>query len=633
MSTVKVNIGGQSVPVQVQTYQFGDQSLSASVEAGLAAVVAATADIEAASDVAVAASVSAAADAASADVDRIAAETARNEAEAIVAAVPTSASYASDSAGRTGAGTDGAQYWLRTSDGLKMRTRLTSSTSEDFLVSGQPVILLSVNGLYIRDQFIRFEVTALGANNDYTVRPFDRSVRLGGVSGTGTLPYWLWECPKTNNIGSGGVTVTVLNGDGTTFIASAFRKDLNNTPLDPGDHQLGNLLVCRRLTAAEDSGQRILWAQAPDLATKALAPLALSIDDMGVVPSAARPLHYYKAGANQHVIQMLFDEDQYVSDQDPADIIRVVEMDMATFQSDAGNCLSLNSVFTRVAGLSVQDLNMMFFDLVGGATVDTGRVPTSIGESPVIGGNYASGAGSAVISGAGHGYLVDPATSLALTLNDVTTGGVDVVSSISVTAVVGSRRYGDKLVKTLTAKCETAAHGIYCFATWEITYDPMATQQIVMRTTYDFTHASLTVTPGFVRAFAMLWAFSGLNRCQAIVNGVPQPIKTIDLRDNSDVLLGHPEAVYFWRDGRDGRQTLVTNNFGYGYTHKENGTLVAVTPGQSQAYVDNFDWGVKLYAGQFGDHTGTTIRNMTGIVVTFEIGVQYLPDAAPRTYP
>jgi len=202
------------------------------------------------------------------------------------------------------------------------------------------------------------------------------------------------------------------------------------------------------------------------------------------------------------------------------------------------------------------------------------------------------------------------------------TGGIDITFTISPSSTIGYEFNGDKIVKTVTYKNQNAALDVWARTTHVTTYDPTATGgQIRMETTHDFTHADVTVTPGMLRGFAMLWAGTDVNRCQAIVNGVPGTVQTIDKRDNTDTTLGFPEQVIFWHSDFPEHQIVVTNNFGYGYSHKVNGTLVA--NGIYPTYVDNFNWGVKLYGGLYGDQTGTTPTDMSGKIITYDVSFEW----------
>lgn len=619
---MRVQLGGQTVQVRVTTTEVSGLQAQAAAETALVTIAANRAAAETAETNAEAAEVAAELARDQAVIAKDLAEEYRDE-TAVYAGTTNLDDFYLNTAAGLAATPSGSYFGVPGTDGVAIYR-------DNAGVADAGPVMPSIDYIGKRPQFIKCVAGAVTSGNSYPITPVDTNIRY---SGTGENYVWVWEAPAVNDQGSGSVDVTIKNGAGTTFATISIRK-LGNTALTGSEFSTGDLIMARRQTSSEDVGQRLLWMAPPNTAVKQMSPGVTAIDEMGKVPSTSRPLYYVKPGQNTHYVQMTLDADRYsgAAEFDPANIIRVCEMDMANFQADTGNCLSLNSVFTRINGVTAQDLNMLFTRLVGGVTVDTGRVPTTIGEPPVIGGKFGDAANLYTIAGPGHGFLVEPATTLTGTLNDATTSDVDTETSISVTADTWTEFYGDKLVKTLVAKCENAAHDIYCVATWVVTYDPSAEQQIRIQSTWDFTDAEVTVTPGFMRGFSMLWASTYANRCQPIVNGVAQPIETINLRDDSNITIGYPEAVYLWRDGDDERQVKVTNNFGYGYTHKENGVLVAVDVGQSESYIDNFEWGVKLYAGLFGDQSATTPRDMTGIVVTMDCGVSFI-QAPARSYP
>lgn len=650
MTDVTVSIGGEEVNVSVeggslnpslQAIQDAEQQAEAAAvaaqTAAAQAIAAAAASGSASAQAAALSAADAAEDANQADLSAQAAALSEADAEAAAAdaadaasqaqaaedaaaayasAVPPNITYDTDAAGRTGVGVDGGVYWLRTTDGLRLKTRVNSTTSADVLSGGQPIILITVNGLYTKMLFVKCTVTALGAGNSYTITPVDANVRY---SGTGTQYVWVWQAPAANSVPSGSVDVTIKDGAGTTFATINLRKRGNAT-LDGSEFQAGDLIMARRQTAAETPGQQLLWMAAPDTGITVIPPTYRANDILGFNPSKDRPLFYFKNGPNQHYITMRLAEGAYGSGlpRRHSDMVRAVEHDMASFQGDTGNVGSLNSLFSRVGGLANHDLNMLFERLIGGATVDTGRPPTII-EVPFQGGKFGDPTNLYVVVGPGHGGMVNPTTTYAATLNDFTTGGLDVVTMIDPNAPYGTSFFGNKIVKTLATKLENLAGDIFCYATWTVTYDPNNTTdgQIRVQSKYDFTHPSITVTPGFMRTSAFLFAQTDADRCRPIVNGVPGPITTIDFRNDVDtVLASFPEKVIFWHSSQPTKQWVVKANFPYGFSHKENGVNIAQGPGAS--YVDNFDWGTKMYANPVGDQSAVTPRNMTGIIMEYD---------------
>lgn len=428
----------------------------------------------------------------------------------------------------------------------------------------------------------------------------------------------IFEVRVTGNKGAGAATLSILKPDGTTLIAATtiFQKDGVTAPPALA-WETNDTIRVRRLA----SGFFAL-ADPPSSAVRSVSSWLPALGDLGQRGSTIRPLMYTKAGDEQHFVEMRLHEDKYLNGQSrrQSDMLRLVLHDMANFQSIDGNLLSINSLMTRMRGLSLHDLNMQFTDLISGIVTNTGRSPTTI-EPPIHGGKFGDAANLYVIAGAGHGSVDEPVSVVTGTYADASTSEVDTDVVIDPGAAIDYRFSGDKLVVETEMLCVNAAADVWCVQSHIMTLDPIATDQLRVQSEYDFDHADVTVTPGFIRGFGMLWAMTDVDRCQPIVNGVAQAIEIIDLRDDSENTIGFPEQVVFWHSDFPEKQIIVTNNFGFGFTHKENDVLVANDV--HQAYIANGSDYVKLYSNLFGDHaTATTRRDMTGIVVTQDFGVR-----------
>lgn len=611
MSVVTVNVGGRTVPVRVQTYQFGDMSASASVQAAIVSIAANVANAEAAEDGAVAAQQGAETAEDNAVIAKDLAEEYRDE-TAVYAGTTNLDDFYLNTAAGLAATPSGSYFGVPGTDGVAIYR-------DNAGVADAGPVMPSIDYIGKRPQFIKCVAGAVTSGNSYPITPVDTNIRY---SGTGEQYVWVWEAPAVNDQGSGSVDVTIKNGAGTTFATISIRKR-GNAALEGSEFQTGDLIMARRQTSAEDVGQRLLWMAPPNSAVRDMAPLIRALDTFGPRPSVSRPLHYEKAGIDQHVIRMLLTADKYADGMSrrQSDCVQITEHDMSTFQADTGNCLSLNSIFSHVWTRDCHDLSMMFDSLSGGITVDTGQVPTTL-ETPVIGGKFGDAANLYTIAGAGHGFLVDPTSTLTTTLNDATTAGVDSVSTIDVDADIATPFRGDKIVKVMSGKAENAAHDIYCRPTWTVTYDPAADNQIVLDMEWDFTHADVTVTPGFLRGFANLFAGTDLDTCQPYVGGVAGAVTTINLRDDTETTLsGHPEKVIFWHSDFPEKQIVVTNLYGYGVPFKIND--VAQPNTATDTYIDNFDWGIKLYMNPFGDQSATTPVDASGQVYTSSTGIRF----------
>jgi hypothetical protein len=557
-----------------------------------------------------------AADAVQTGEDRADVEAMRDETAIYSGATNVSGIFVDTTAGLAATANQG-YFYVPSTDGLALYRDNAGSA-----VAGP--VMPSVDYLGKRHQVIWCVATYTGGGTTNAQRwdPIDTTVRF---LGDGTKYILMALSPVANNLGSGAIDVTVRDGAGNTFLTAAIRKGTANASMAANDIAAGDLMMIKRsLTTGigADASQRWKWLLASDVATKNSAAMNVHTDLL--TTSSIRPLMYVKADTNLHLIDMRLDESKYDASvsRRRSDRVKIAEMDLSDFMSDTGyNAVSLNSYFGRLEGRILEHLNMVFRDLIGGVVTDTGRSPTAL-EPPMDGGKFGDASVLQVVAGMSHGHVVEPATSYTMTYADPSTSEVDTNVSISVTAPIGTRYYGDKIVKTLTFKAENAAHDIWCFVTYVVTYDPADTDQIRIQSTFDFTHASVTVTPSMKRGFGMLAAFTDIDMAEAIVNGVAQGPIYCDQRDSDDIPIGFPEQVYFWNSDFPEAQIVVTNNFGYGYTHKENGVLVAnATP----SYIDPFDDYIKLYGGLYGDHSGAPVmRNMTGIVVTTDQGIRFI---------
>lgn len=355
----------------------------------------------------------------------------RDEAQQILASTPASPSYATDAAG-IAAVAIGAQYWLRTVDGLRLKTKTGASTFADYVTSdGRALILTSTNGVYALRPIIRMYVSALGANNDFTIRPVNPQERLNGA---GTDPLLMWPWPKTNSIGSGATNVTVQNGDGSTFFGPAAFVRSGPTNLSPNDVELGFNVVGRRMTAGEDVGQRILWVEWPDTAVKRLSPAISRGRVFGEAPTPDRPIGWEKAESDLHRLRIRSHRGNYAAGRPyrHGNHIEVAIKDMGTFMSDPPGVPALNSYFSIWGGRICQDLNLLFDKLDSGVSVNNGGGGPTTLEPPGILCNFATQTpAQAVVGGVSHGNWDALGGFLRRFWNDASTGTIVAVTSLN----------------------------------------------------------------------------------------------------------------------------------------------------------------------------------------------------------
>lgn len=204
------------------------------------------------------------------------------------------------------------------------------------------------------------------------------------------------------------------------------------------------------------------------------------------------------------------------------------------------------------------------------------------------------------------------------------TGGIDKLGPDLAFLDIGAEWYGDSLNTIAVGYMQSTANENICRYTYSTTYESVQDHHIRLVTQYDFTDAGIVVTPGMVRTFATLAAFTDMNRCRGLYNGVWGPVLVIDKRDDSTTNLGLPDAVEFWHTDFPEKKCLVRNNSGIGKAYLQSNTglagpFVAVDRQAAYpSYISNFDWGVKLYADTVLDGTGATKTNMTGKVLIFD---------------
>lgn len=548
------------------------------------------------------------------------AEASATEAETAAAASNTDGIYPNEPTGRAAVG-DGEYFWVPSTNGQTLYRRVDAGSS----TQGPTIPSLGITG---PRQYIKCTASTSGhSNNDYSITPVDATAVY---TGDGTQYIWVWEAPIPNVAGSGSVSVTIKNGAGVTFLTLPLVKDFAGTTLDPSENSQGDLITARRVTAAENVAQSLLWLRPPDT-TRQMAPWVMASGDLGKRGSSVRPLIYRKSGPNEHQISFRLDESKYGVGQSrrQSDEVRFVFQDLASFMSllASDKVVSLNSAFSHIRGRSCHDLNMMFTNLDGGLVVDTGRSPTAI-EPPMEGGKFGDDESLYKVSGVTHGWVSSAETTMTGTYADATTSGVDTNVDISPNAAVGYEFYGDKLVIELSMPCVNAAGDCWALQTHTVTIDPIADYQVKILSVYDFDDAVVDVTPGFIRGFGLIWAGTDIDRFRPITNGVPGSIVTIDTRDSaSSATFGHPESVVQWHSDFDVKQITATNFAGVGKTHwlDSGAGYVAIDADTDYpSYYDSFEDYVKLRGALFGDHSGSpTGVDMSGKKIKTHFGFKY----------
>lgn len=405
-----------------QDHDYRLSQMDPEIAADAAAVASAQAAIALGATVQTAADVlaaQAAADLAEAEAEQTAADRAATEllvddAEAYVAAIPPDVTYATDAAGRTGVAVDGALYWLRTTDGLQLRSRTNSSTSADVVDgSSNPIIIFSLNGIYTRIQYIPCVASAVTSGNNYSITPEDSRVRYSGV---GTQYRWTYEAPAANTVGSGSVDVTVKNGAGTTFFTAGIRK-AGSTVLDGTEFETGNGIELRRMKASENVGQPLLWISPPNPAIKQLSGAAQTANLQA--PSRDKPVMIQKHAQRVLGIRALniaFDDPDLALECDESEVI-YYEMSRAMSLSAAKTVVSW-AVNSQRAVINGQQINYCNFLSNEASASVFDREGHSAVEPVFRVGLMASATSTYNPIGNGHGGMVNTAGDCTLTLYD-----------------------------------------------------------------------------------------------------------------------------------------------------------------------------------------------------------------------
>lgn len=356
MSVVTVNVGGQSVPVQVQTYQFGDQSLSASVEAGIAAVVGAVAGAQAAEAGAQTAQSLSEGARDGAVIAKGLAEEYRDE-TAVYAGTTNITNYYPDTTAGLAGTASGAYFGVPGTDGVAIYR-------DNSGVAAAGPVIPSIDYIGKRPQFIKCVASAVTSGNSFSITPVDPNIRYAG---TAESEVWAYEAPAANIVGSGGIDITIKNGAGTDFATITLRKKGFDV-LDGTEFEAGDLVFIRRAKAAENAGQPLLWMNPPNPALKTAArdlqTLALQQPSTNFAVSIQRVddtnyvvrHHSLRGSANYAVME----SDHVIS------VFKDLAVGMSQGSTKIGSALALNSEWLIQNGREVRYCQFLSNELSGG---------------------------------------------------------------------------------------------------------------------------------------------------------------------------------------------------------------------------------------------------------------------------
>jgi hypothetical protein len=401
MSVVTVNVGGQSVPVNVQTYQFGDLSASASVAAALVTMQSHLTAAQTAETNAETAETNAETAETNAEAAAAAAAASALEAEVAAGASNTSGLYASTVAGLAGTasggyfgvpGTDGIQYYLDNA-GVAVAGPL------------QPAL----GWVYKHQQTIYCKViSVVGATT--TIRPTNAWVVLtgDGISGTATNPKYEFEYIATADSLVGSYNVVIEQGDGlSTWLTAQALTDADLVSPGVGGIQTGKVVRFFRRAA----GTLELKSEL-DTISVPLSDTAIALTFK--TPKPDRPVSSLQVGSNLSIIGVKLHDDCYddITLANQEDHLRIGFMDvkdaMGLSTEAADGWMAINSLWANVRNQNIAVSNFIYRALDSGTTVETGLVFSAF-ENVLITGDFADAGDLSkfTLAGRAHGHATD----------------------------------------------------------------------------------------------------------------------------------------------------------------------------------------------------------------------------------
>lgn len=615
MSVVTVNVGGQTVPVQVQTYQFGDLSISASAAAAITTINGLVVSAQTAETNAETAETNAETAEANAEAAAAVAEAARDQTAIYAGTTNISNFYANTTAGLA-ATASGAYFGVITtsSDGVLVYLDNAGSAvlqqtmpSINYVVKNKTTILLEyVSG------------TALSP----TFRPAVSNTVLTGTGYQYVFEVVKWPFDKP--VGSQNAVITQY--DGTPWFTLTNMRDKDGTS-QIGE---GEILADDNVRWVRDPDTTVFRLLAgPDKITLKVAKTQTGISPTGQVPSIARPVSVRKVGANMWFVDVQPHDDHYengITDRRQSDMVRFVLYDMGSFQGDT-YAPALNSVLVRRKGEWIEIANHTFDDLISGIITNNGHVPSTF-ETVLMSGD-ANDTGNTTnyqLSGIGHGHLRYVAWSLIGTTNDASTSNLPVESDDLKALPINTTWYGVKLVSTFVCWDESPSGEDLAKRTMTMTFESLATGLCNIAVDVDPTdgdaEAPLGVREG---GYACMLPVRDTTRARGL-EVTPSTgavvtegsIVNVNLQDDSTIpLVGDWNSVEEWDHERAGARVRIVNNAGPGYTHwygsKVDGNRVART---DDWFVINNPWGNKAYDPIYSD--ATTKLDVSAEVLHFD---------------
>lgn len=243
-------------------------------------------------------------------------------------------------------------------------------------------------------------------------------------------------------------------------------------------------------------------------------------------------------------------------------------------------------------------LTSIYNDRVGAGsniTSDTGQQPTAL-RPPVTIGEFTTAGDVAAYKASGdfHGFKAYLSQGFVGTLNDPTTGGVDVNTSL-LDWPVGVPWQGTKIVIGGTFSDMTSTGKIAARLNESDTFESAPGHTWYYSAIHDFAHATVNCVPGVSTMNVALGCASEMDRAVAIVNGVAaqwstggvpmtsggQPVKALPLlnRDGATYNAGNAEKMILFDSHFPNIKDETRIGIGYNQAYREDGVWKALDSG------------------------------------------------------
>ena len=260
-------------------------------------------------------------------------------------------------------------------------------------------------------------------------------------------------------------------------------------------------------------------------------------------------------------------------------------------------------------------LTSLYNEKVGSSTSDTGQQPTA-NRPPVTLGVFGSTVNGTNYKAVGdwHGFKSFINQGMTGTLNDVSTGFVDVTTSL-LDRAVGVPWQGTSILIDSTFNALTAGGFIAARVNEADIFGSTSEYCWYSNGVWDFGHADVNCTPGVSTMNVAVGATSEMDTVVGIVNGVAGTVRSVLKRDSATVNLGNAEKVVMWDSGNPNVKDETLIGLGYNAAYRLNSVETPLDSGVP--HQDRTDPGPKWGAQSEG--SGGDATNYTGkLLETFQ---------------